>query len=651
MVDNYKQLAGKTLTVSLLHSSTAECRINIRANGSNNTRAQSPLSTDGLVYTTYTLPDELTKLEVYIATSSSAGCVMTPIAAKLELGSQQTLAHQDEDGNWVLNEIPNYNEQLLRCCMSTADSADEYANNKKTAEQIGARPNTWMPTAEEIGAAEAVTHNVKTYYNLAQIGMAAGSETMAGIAEALPNNSILSTPIGSTSLATNEYPAQTNGMLFVKKGGANRVFFLFESINAKPKRTFVGEFYTAWNGWTELATTDYAVNKAGDTMTGALKIHSSGFKGQLDVSRNGTSGASVVKFSNNNGVLGALGVSNINTPVFYSGDSTDANVILHSGNYSDYTLPSAGGTVTGRIYANGNISLTNTNPWILLTDSDTGTGHYIQTASNTLALGTVYGKSVLISNTGLMTLQSETTIADNTPARLNFSVKQTDNNISSTSYIAVYDDLDTKANGNNMVVATMSGLYLAAGEGAAAYLANNPSTGENVHVCADSTIYFHTNCNTVANATSTCYINTSGVLYGAAWNDYAEYRKQFEEVEPGYCVASADDGRVYKTTKKFQACDGIVSDTFGFAIGETEDCKTPLAVAGRVLAYCEGDRYDYHSGDTVCAGPNGKVCKMTREEIKEYPDRIIGIVSEIPEYSVWGSGNVPVNGRIWIKVK
>ena len=35
-------------------------------------------------------------------------------AAKLELGSQQTLAHQ-ENGVWVLNEIPDYGEQLRRC--------------------------------------------------------------------------------------------------------------------------------------------------------------------------------------------------------------------------------------------------------------------------------------------------------------------------------------------------------------------------------------------------------------------------------------------------------------------------------------------------------------------------------------------------------
>lgn len=140
-------------------------------------------------------------------------------------------------------------------------------------------------------------------------------------------------------------------------------------------------------------------------------------------------------------------------------------------------------------------------------------------------------------------------------------------------------------------------------------------------------------------------------VYGAVWNDYAEYRNQTNIIEPGYCVASKDSGEIYKTTEKFQACDGIVSDTFGFAIGETEKCKTPLAVAGRVLAYCEGNREDYHAGDTVCAGPEGKVCKMTREEIREWPDRIVGIVSEIPEYDTWGSGNVKVNNRIWIKVK
>ena len=138
------------------------------------------------------------------------------------------------------------------------------------------------------------------------------------------------------------------------------------------------------------------------------------------------------------------------------------------------------------------------------------------------------------------------------------------------------------------------------------------------------------------------------VLMGAAWNDYAEYRNQQEEIEPGYCVYSNDDGLVSKTTEKLQSCDGIVSDTFGFAIGKTDVYRTPLAVAGRVLAYCIGDRNNYHSGDVVCAGPGGKVCKMTRGEIEKYPDRIVGIVSEIPKYEKWN--NKKINNRIWIKV-
>lgn len=138
------------------------------------------------------------------------------------------------------------------------------------------------------------------------------------------------------------------------------------------------------------------------------------------------------------------------------------------------------------------------------------------------------------------------------------------------------------------------------------------------------------------------------VVKGAAYNDYAEYRRSKGNIPAGYCVASNDKGEVYKTSEKFQACDGIVSDTFGFAIG-SEFGSIPLAVAGRVLTYYEGDINDYHSGDTVCAGPEGKVCKMTREEIKEYPDRIIGIVSEIPDYEKWNG--IKVNNRIWIKVK
>ena len=140
-------------------------------------------------------------------------------------------------------------------------------------------------------------------------------------------------------------------------------------------------------------------------------------------------------------------------------------------------------------------------------------------------------------------------------------------------------------------------------------------------------------------------------VYGAVWNDYAEYRQTKEYIQPGYCVIETGKGDLIKSSKRLQPGANIVSDTFGFAIGETEQTKTPLAVSGRVLAYPYEDRNSYQAGDPVCSGPNGTISKMTREEVREYPDRIIGTVSEIPDYEVWGTGNVKVNNRIWIKVK
>lgn len=149
---------------------------------------------------------------------------------------------------------------------------------------------------------------------------------------------------------------------------------------------------------------------------------------------------------------------------------------------------------------------------------------------------------------------------------------------------------------------------------------------------------------------SNVYINcATGVLYGAAWNDYAEYRIS-NETEAGRVICENGDDTLSLAIERLQPGAAIISDTFGFVIGETEKAKTPIAVSGRVLAYPFEDRESFAPGDAVCAGPGGTVSKMTREEIKEYPERIIGTVSAIPNYEIWGN-NVHVNGRIWIKVR
>jgi hypothetical protein len=157
------------------------------------------------------------------------------------------------------------------------------------------------------------------------------------------------------------------------------------------------------------------------------------------------------------------------------------------------------------------------------------------------------------------------------------------------------------------------------------------------------------------NTTEMASLTSGGVfeatsIYGAVWNDYAEYRVCNENFIPGQVVCENGDDTLSIATERLQPGANIVSDTFGFSIGKTDKAKCPIAVSGRVLAYTYEPREEFKAGDAVCAGPNGTVSKMTREEIREYPERIIGTVSAIPSYKTWGTGNVEINNRIWIKI-
>ena len=161
------------------------------------------------------------------------------------------------------------------------------------------------------------------------------------------------------------------------------------------------------------------------------------------------------------------------------------------------------------------------------------------------------------------------------------------------------------------------------------------------------------------------YFNTSNGYsyhtraYQAVWNDYAEFR-QGATTEPGRVVIEHKSGTMQLCQERLAAGGRIISDTYGNAIGETKQAQTPIAVSGRVLVYPYKDRSEYPLGAAVCAAPNGTVDIMTREEIMMYPDRIIGTVSEIPDYEIWHCGGsvelgpseeVKVNGRIWVYVR
>ena len=132
-------------------------------------------------------------------------------------------------------------------------------------------------------------------------------------------------------------------------------------------------------------------------------------------------------------------------------------------------------------------------------------------------------------------------------------------------------------------------------------------------------------------------------------NDYAEYRICNDIFKAGQVVCENGDDTLSLSSERLQPAANIISDTFGQIIGEDGIANCPIAVCGRVLAYPYEPREEFKAGDAVCAGPNGTVSKMTREEIREYPERILGTVSAIPSYDIWNN-EIAVNGRIWIKV-
>ena len=132
-----KSLRGKTVTFSaLILGDGAENPLNIsEGDGLAVNHADVSTSGKGLAVHTFVVTDNAETGVVRIwGRNGATGKI---VAAKLELGTEQTLAHM-EDGKWVLNEIPDKNEELLKCCMSTADPNDDYANNRKTPANVGA---------------------------------------------------------------------------------------------------------------------------------------------------------------------------------------------------------------------------------------------------------------------------------------------------------------------------------------------------------------------------------------------------------------------------------------------------------------------------------------------------------------------------------
>lgn len=109
---------GNTYTFSVVYKSTLPVRIVVTwGDGKYFFNEMSPATSEwALVTITGTVPNnaEITYEQVTFQPLGSVAGTFDIKAAKLELGPTQTLAHQ-ESGQWVLNEVPEYGEQLARC--------------------------------------------------------------------------------------------------------------------------------------------------------------------------------------------------------------------------------------------------------------------------------------------------------------------------------------------------------------------------------------------------------------------------------------------------------------------------------------------------------------------------------------------------------
>lgn len=120
VVDEYvwKFLRGRTVTISILaRGNVAVITEDYAAHyvGLYNNSASFSLAS-----VTLTVRDDASQFVFHIQPQDENAVDI--IAVKLELGTEQTLAHQDANGNWVLNEILNYNTELLKCQDSPFDA-------------------------------------------------------------------------------------------------------------------------------------------------------------------------------------------------------------------------------------------------------------------------------------------------------------------------------------------------------------------------------------------------------------------------------------------------------------------------------------------------------------------------------------------------
>lgn len=142
-------------------------------------------------------------------------------------------------------------------------------------------------------------------------------------------------------------------------------------------------------------------------------------------------------------------------------------------------------------------------------------------------------------------------------------------------------------------------------------------------------------------------------VYNAIWNDIADFQELAVDTDyvAGKCYFDTLDGAKVCDERCQKSVIGILSDTFGFGVGNREgDNFAPFAVAGWVLAYVAGT---CEPGDPLTNDAAGNLVKMNQQEKSMYPERLVAIYKKPEPAETWGpeGSEIQVNGRHWVKIK
>ena len=140
-------------------------------------------------------------------------------------------------------------------------------------------------------------------------------------------------------------------------------------------------------------------------------------------------------------------------------------------------------------------------------------------------------------------------------------------------------------------------------------------------------------------------------VWGAVWNDFADFQLLCDNLEFGKCYYDTADGAKICNERCQMSVIGIASNTFGNSVGIRDDqMQVPIAVSGWVLAYVDKE---YPCGTPLTNDEFGNLTEMTLEEKRNYPERLVGIYKRKEmdeEFGIEGS-KIKVNNRHWVKVK